>query len=105
MIDPKALAYDSSGLIPIVIQDESSKSVLMLGYASLETLEETIETGLMVFYSRSRGKRWLKGETSGNYLHVRSITEDCDQDSLLALVHPEGPTCHTGTRSCFEAVT
>lgn len=103
MIEPKALTYDSNGLIPVVVQDETTKEVLMLGYATKETLEETIETDRMVFYSRSRSERWLKGETSGNFLHVSSIAVDCDNDALVAMVHPDGPTCHLGTTSCFEA--
>ena len=103
MIDPKVLSYDSNGLIPVVVQDDSTKDVLMLGYANQETLKETIESGRMVFYSRSRSERWLKGETSGNFLHVSSISADCDKDALVATVHPDGPTCHLGTSSCFEA--
>ena len=75
----------------------------MLGYANQETLSETIESGRMVFYSRSRSERWLKGETSGNFLHVSSIYADCDKDALVAMVHPDGPACHLGTTSCFEA--
>ena len=103
MIDPNVLTYDSNGLIPVVVQDDSTKDVLMLGYANQETLKETIEFGRMVFYSRSRSERWLKGETSGNFLHVSSISVDCDKDALVAMVHPDGPTCHLGSKSCFEA--
>lgn len=102
MIDPASLIYDSQGLIPVVIQDERTKDVLMLGYANEETLNETLANGRMVFFSRSRNQRWLKGETSGNYLHVVDIKADCDSDALLVSVHPEGPTCHRGTPSCFE---
>ena len=103
MIDPKVLSYDANGLIPVVVQDDSTKEILMLGYANQETLSETIESGRMVFYSRSRSERWLKGETSGNFLHVSSINADCDKDALVAMVHPDGPACHRGTTSCFEA--
>lgn len=102
MIDPTTLKYDSDGLIPVIIQDDRSKEVLMLGYANQETLNETLAGGRMVFYSRSRNQRWLKGETSGNYIHVSSIRGDCDSDALLVSAHPEGPTCHRGTQSCFE---
>ena len=102
MIDPASLTYDADGLIPVVVQDERSKDVLMLGYANQDTLRETLSGGRMVFFSRSRNQRWLKGETSGNYLHVVEIKADCDSDALLALAHPEGPTCHRGTRTCFE---
>jgi phosphoribosyl-ATP pyrophosphohydrolase/phosphoribosyl-AMP cyclohydrolase len=103
LIDPKVLSYDANGLIPVVVQDDSTKEILMLGYANQETLSETIESGRMVFYSRSRSERWLKGETSGNFLHVSSIYADCDKDALVAMVHPDGPACHRGTTSCFEA--
>ena len=102
MIDPASLIYDPQGLIPVIIQDERTKDVLMLGYANEETLSETLENGRMAFFSRSRNQRWLKGETSGNYLHVVDIKADCDSDALLVSVHTEGPTCHRGTRSCFE---
>lgn len=101
MIDLSALSYDESGLIPVVVQDEETKAVLMLGYANRKTLEETLETGRMVFFSRSRQQRWLKGETSGNFLHVKNIAPDCDQDALLVTAHPEGPTCHLGKTTCF----
>ena len=103
MLDPKVLSYDGNGLIPVVVQDDSTKEILMLGYANQETLSETIESGRMVFYSRSRSERWLKGETSGNFFHVSSIYADCDKDALVAMVHPDGPACHRGTTSCFEA--
>jgi phosphoribosyl-ATP pyrophosphohydrolase/phosphoribosyl-AMP cyclohydrolase len=103
LIDLSTLSFDKSGLIPVVVQDESTKDVLMLGYANLETLEETLETGRMVFFSRSRQQRWLKGETSGNFLHVKNVAADCDQDALLVTAHPEGPTCHLGSTTCFGA--
>lgn len=101
MIDPSALRYDANGLIPVVIQDAMTKDVLMLGYSNRESLEETIETERMVFFSRSRQQRWLKGETSGNFLHVKKMVADCDRDALLVFAHPEGPTCHLGRNSCF----
>lgn len=102
MLNLDSLRFDSSGLIPCVIQDASTGKVLMLGYANKETLEETISGGLMVFYSRSRNQRWLKGESSGNTLKVLEITKDCDSDALLVSVEPAGPSCHTGSESCFE---
>lgn len=102
MIDPASLNYDAQGLIPVIVQDERKKDVLMLGYANQDSLQETVEGGRMVFYSRSRNERWLKGETSGNFLHVVEIRSDCDLDALLVLAHPEGPTCHRGTQTCFE---
>lgn len=102
MIEIDSLKFDSSGLIPCVIQDDSNDSVLMLGYANRETLEETMKLGSMVFFSRSRNARWRKGETSGNTLRVVSMKADCDSDSLLIRVVPTGPTCHTGSDSCFE---
>jgi phosphoribosyl-ATP pyrophosphohydrolase/phosphoribosyl-AMP cyclohydrolase len=97
----ESVVFDHSGLAPVVVQDVNSKEVLMLGYVTRETLLETIKTKQMVFYSRSRQQRWLKGETSGNYLHIEDLSLDCDSDALLALVHPVGPTCHTGAVSCF----
>lgn len=94
------------GLIPAIIQDDTTLAVLMLGYMDKEALEKTQKEGRVTFYSRSRGRLWTKGETSGNYLNVVSIARDCDSDSLLIRVNPHGPVCHTGTVSCFadEAV-
>lgn len=94
------------GLIPTIIQDDTTLAVLMLGYMDKEALEKTQKEGRVTFYSRSRGRLWTKGETSGNYLDVVSIARDCDSDSLLIRVNPHGPVCHTGTVSCFadEAV-
>lgn len=94
------------GLIPAIIQDDTTLAVLMLGYMDKEALEKTQKEGRVTFYSRSRGRLWTKGETSGNYLYVVSIARDCDSDSLLIRVNPHGPVCHTGTVSCFadEAV-
>lgn len=101
MLDLQSLKYDEVGLVPVIAQDNSSGEVLMLGYASRDTLLESMEIGKLVFYSRSRKTRWLKGETSGNYLEIVSLTSDCDSDAVLAKVVPHGPTCHEGTQSCF----
>ncbi|MCS7299452.1 MAG: bifunctional phosphoribosyl-AMP cyclohydrolase/phosphoribosyl-ATP diphosphatase HisIE [Spirochaetia bacterium] len=95
------IRFDDKGLVPAIIQDVSSGEVLMLGYMNRDALEKTIETGKTWFWSRSRGKLWNKGETSGNYHEVESITIDCDNDTLLVKVYPKGPTCHTGNYSCF----
>lgn len=89
------------GLVPAIIQDATTKTVLMLGYMNEESLQKTQETGLVTFYSRSRQCLWTKGETSGNYLHVVSIKSDCDNDTLLIQANPDGPTCHTGTDTCW----
>lgn len=93
--------YDDSGLIPAIIQEEGTGTVLMLGYMNEEALKKTIETGTTWFWSRSRKKLWNKGETSGNFHKVISLTLDCDNDTLLVKVIPTGPTCHTGNYSCF----
>lgn len=90
-----------NGLIPTIVQGVRSGRVLMLGFMNPRALEKTMETGLVTFWSRSRQKLWTKGETSGNSLKVKEIRPDCDGDSLLALVEPQGPTCHRGTVSCF----
>ena len=95
------LKFDEKGLIPVIVQDAADGTVLMLGYASRESLKLTIEKGEMVFYSRSRQELWHKGATSGNVLKVKSIAKDCDSDALLVRAEPAGPTCHTGERSCF----
>lgn len=95
--------FDDHGLVPGIIQDAATGRVLMLGYLSEESLAMTRETGLVHFWSRSRQELWRKGETSGNTLHVVDIAADCDGDALLIRVHPAGPTCHTGTESCFES--
>jgi phosphoribosyl-ATP pyrophosphohydrolase/phosphoribosyl-AMP cyclohydrolase len=91
-----------NGLIPVVIQDNTTLKILMLGYMNAEALEKTQEEGIVTFYSRSRQELWKKGSTSGNYLHVKEIATDCDQDTLLIKVSPEGPVCHNGTTSCFS---
>jgi phosphoribosyl-ATP pyrophosphohydrolase/phosphoribosyl-AMP cyclohydrolase len=92
---------DKNGLIPAIIQDAVTKNVLMLGYMNREAYEKTQETKKVTFYSRSRKKLWTKGEESGNFLDLISIKEDCDQDTLLVTVNPHGPTCHTGTDTCW----
>ncbi len=89
------------GLVPAIVQDATTKTVLMLGYMNEEAYAKTVETGKVTFFSRSRQKLWTKGETSGNFLNLVSIKEDCDSDALLVMVHPEGPTCHTGTDTCW----
>lgn len=89
------------GLVPAIIQDNYTKKVLMLGFMNQEALEKTIETGKVTFYSRTKGRLWTKGEESGNLLHVVSIKEDCDRDTLLIKVNPVGPVCHTGTDTCW----
>ncbi len=89
------------GLVPAIVQDATTKTVLMLGYMNEEAYAKTVETGKVTFFSRSRQKLWTKGETSGNFLNLVSIKEDCDNDALLVTVHPEGPTCHTGTDTCW----
>lgn len=92
-----------NGLIPAIIQHVQTGQVLMLGYMNQEALEKTLETGLATFFSRDRQRLWTKGEESGNFLHVRSMCCDCDRDTLLVLALPDGPTCHLGTVSCFDA--
>jgi phosphoribosyl-AMP cyclohydrolase / phosphoribosyl-ATP pyrophosphohydrolase len=100
--DIQKLDWDKmEGLIPAIIQDVNTLQVLMLGYVNKESLEKTIESGKVTFYSRSRNKLWQKGETSGNFLNVEEIRFDCDNDCLLITANPDGPTCHTGTTSCF----
>ena len=96
------LRFDDRGLIPVVVQDVGSGAVLMLAYANREAVERTLETGQVHFWSRSRQALWRKGETSGNTLAVVEVTPDCDGDALLVRARPAGPTCHRGTRSCFE---
>ena len=97
-----ALAWaKGDGLLPAIVQDIRSLRVLMLGYMSKDSLQKTLETGLVTFHSRSRNRLWQKGETSGHVLRLREIRADCDNDTLLIQADPEGPTCHLGTRSCF----
>ena len=90
-----------NGLVPAIIQDAVTKNVLMLGYMNQEAYRKTIETKKVTFWSRERKCLWTKGETSGNYLNLINIKNDCDNDTLLISVHPEGPTCHTGTDTCW----
>ena len=93
-----------NGLIPAVIVDPKTDNVLMLGFMNEEALIKTIDTKLVTFFSRTKNRLWTKGETSKNYLHLIDIKIDCDNDSLLIYVNPDGPTCHTGNYSCFEGV-
>ena len=95
----------NNGLIPVIIQDNQTQQVLMLGYMNEEALQKTQEENVVTFFSRSKNRLWTKGETSGNFLKVVSIKEDCDQDALLIQVTPNGPTCHNGTTSCFANET
>lgn len=101
MIPVEEIQFDQNGLIPAVIQDNATDQVLMVAYMNRETLQETIETGRTVFYSRSRRERWRKGDVSGNIQKVISIRLDCDGDCLLIRVEQTGPACHTGNKSCF----
>ena len=102
MLDINKLKFDEKGLIPAIVVDADSKKVLTLAYMNRESLEISMEKGLTCFYSRSRNELWLKGETSGNYQHIVSITADCDYDALTVLVKKDGPACHTGADSCFN---
>ena len=101
MLDIEKLKFDENGLIPAVVVDAYSKKVLTVAYMNKESLKTSMEKGLTCFYSRSRQELWLKGETSGNYQHIVSITADCDNDALTVVVEKDGPACHTGTDSCF----
>ena len=94
--------FDERGLVPVITQDAHTKEVLMLAYANREAIVESLEVKRMVYFSRSRNQRWLKGETSGNYQDLVSLSLDCDGDTVLAMVHTSGPACHNGTSSCFE---
>lgn len=102
MINIDELKFDEKGLIPAVVVDAYSKKVLTLAYMNKESLRISMEKGLTCFFSRSRQELWLKGETSGNYQHIVSITADCDKDALVVMVEKDGPACHLGTDSCFE---
>ena len=104
MIDIDALKFDERGLIPAIVVDTQTKRVLTLAYMNRESLQISMEKGLTCFYSRSRQQLWLKGETSGNFQHIVSITADCDRDTLLVEVRKDGPACHLGTESCFSDV-
>lgn len=101
MINISELKFDKNGLIPAVVVDSITKDVLTVAYMNEESLKISMEKGLTCFYSRSRQELWLKGETSGNYQHIVSITADCDKDALVVVVEKDGPACHLGTDSCF----
>ena len=101
MLNIDDLKFDKDGLIPAVVVDSITKDVLTVAYMNKESLKISMERGLTCFYSRSRQELWLKGETSGNYQHIVSITADCDNDALTVVVEKDGPACHTGTDSCF----
>ena len=102
MLDINSLKFDEKGLIPAVVVDAVTKKVLTVAYMNEESLKISMEKGLTCFWSRSREELWLKGETSGNFQHIVSITADCDHDALVVVVEPDGPACHTGSFSCFE---
>ena len=102
MFDIESLKFDENGLIPAIVVDAETKKVLTLAYMNRESLKISMEKELTCFWSRSRGELWLKGETSGNYQHIVSITADCDRDALVVMVEPDGPACHKGSFSCFE---
>jgi phosphoribosyl-ATP pyrophosphohydrolase/phosphoribosyl-AMP cyclohydrolase len=99
-----ALKFDSRGLIPAIVQDAGTKEVLMMAWMNAESLQKTVETGETWFWSRSRKEFWHKGETSGNVQKVVEVRYDCDGDTLLVMVNPAGPACHTGEYSCFFRV-
>ncbi len=101
MIDVNSLKFDDKGLIPAIVVDAVSKKVLTLAYMNRESLQMSVEKGITCFWSRSRNQLWIKGETSGNFQHIVSITADCDKDALVVMVEKDGPACHTGTDSCF----
>ena len=102
MLNIDELKFDEKGLIPAIVVDAVSKKVLTLAYMNKESLQVSMEKGLTCFWSRSRQELWLKGETSGNYQHIVSITADCDKDALVVMVEKEGPACHLGEDSCFH---
>ena len=104
MIDISTLKFDEKGLVPAVVVDTDSRKVLTVAYMNAESLKISMENGLTCFFSRSRQKLWLKGETSGNVQHIVKITADCDRDALVVEVRKEGPACHLGTDSCFNEV-
>ncbi|HVO72972.1 MAG TPA: bifunctional phosphoribosyl-AMP cyclohydrolase/phosphoribosyl-ATP diphosphatase HisIE [Ignavibacteriaceae bacterium] len=102
MVNLKELNFSKlNGLIPAAITDKNTGQILMIGFMNKESLEKTIETNLVTFFSRTKNRIWTKGETSGNYLKLSEIKTDCDNDSLLIYAEPQGPTCHTGQYSCF----
>ena len=93
---------NTDGLVPVIIQDAKTRNVLMLGYMNQEAFDKTVKTNKVTFYSRTKGRLWIKGEESGNFLELVSIQNDCDQDTLLIKVNPVGPTCHKGTDTCWN---
>ncbi|MBR0093986.1 MAG: bifunctional phosphoribosyl-AMP cyclohydrolase/phosphoribosyl-ATP diphosphatase HisIE [Synergistaceae bacterium] len=101
MLDIDELKFDSNGLIPAIVVDDDSGDVLMMAYMNKESLKISLEKKLTCFWSRSRNELWLKGQTSGNYQHIKEIKADCDRDTLLVFVKPDGPACHLGNYSCF----
>ena len=101
-LDIASIAFDDRGLVPAIVQDARTRRVLMMAWMDTEALEATLETGFAHFHSRSRNELWKKGETSGNRLSVVEIGMDCDNDALLVMAEPAGPSCHTGTRSCWD---
>ena len=101
MLSIDDLKFDSNGLIPAILVDDETGNVLMMAYMNRESLNISVEKKLACFWSRSRGELWLKGETSGSYMHIREIVADCDRDTLLVYVKPDGPACHLGNESCF----
>jgi phosphoribosyl-ATP pyrophosphohydrolase/phosphoribosyl-AMP cyclohydrolase len=103
VIDIASVKFDTNGLVPAIVQDSQSLKVLMLGYMSKESLETTVATGQVTFWSRSRNEIWVKGSTSGNFLNLVSLALDCDSDAILVSAAPDGPTCHTGSDSCFDS--
>lgn len=104
MMDIEKLKFDEKGLIPAIVQDANTGIVLMQAYMNRESLDETLKSGKVCFFSRSRQKLWTKGEESGNFLYLKTILADCDNDSLLVKAVPAGPTCHTGTDTCWGEV-
>jgi len=102
MIDASSIKYSPDGLVPCIVQDNETKTVLMLGYMNKESITKTIETGQVTFFSRSKQRLWTKGETSGHFLSVKNILLDCDQDTVLIEAKPAGPVCHTGSDTCFN---
>ncbi|MDO8426163.1 MAG: bifunctional phosphoribosyl-AMP cyclohydrolase/phosphoribosyl-ATP diphosphatase HisIE [Deltaproteobacteria bacterium] len=101
MLETGEIKFDDKGLVPAIAQDVNTSEVLMMAFMNMEALDKTISTGKAHYFSRSRNKLWLKGETSGNFQDVKAIYYDCDADTILLMVEPKGPACHTGQRSCF----
>lgn len=100
-LDIEKVKFDNNGLVPAIVQDANTRVVLMMGYMNLESLKKTIETQKVTFFSRSRQKLWTKGEESGHFLNLVELLSDCDNDTLLVKANPIGPTCHTGTDTCW----